>query len=239
MALFSRAVPAWTFVFLAAAPSLAQRWGFQSYGPDQGLTNLAVVGMMQDQQGFIWASTIGGVFRYDGDRFEKVPFRPPGPAVNTLHVSADGQIWAGATAGLFRWTGTIFEMIPGTEKWAFRLSGSLTSDGTTLYSATADMIRGLRLGAKDASGSWLVSSRPSWSLAVTSSGTLWYSCGPDLCSHGRAGDRVWGARQGLGPGRWHGIVEDRHGAVWVRSQSGQVAKLEKQVCSPAMTRFCS
>ncbi len=42
---------------------------FKTYGPDQGLKNLATLCMAQDDEGYIWVGTEGGLFRYDGQRF--------------------------------------------------------------------------------------------------------------------------------------------------------------------------
>src|ERR1035438_8990855 len=100
---------------LCPLPGQAQHWSFQMYGTDQGLTNRNILALHQDRQGFLWVSTEGGLFRYDGDRFRDFEPRLPGQAasVRCLHTSADGQLWAGSTAGLFRWSGERFEAVPG------------------------------------------------------------------------------------------------------------------------------
>src|SRR5208283_2264364 len=98
-------------------PGEAQHWSFQMYGTDQGLTNPTILGLRQDSQGFLWASTEGGLFRYDGDRFR--PFSSNAAAMkgnsNAMHSSADGQFWTGSSAGLFRWTAGAFAAVPGFE----------------------------------------------------------------------------------------------------------------------------
>src|SRR5580700_7763708 len=58
---------------LCVLPAQAQHSTFQMYGSDLGLTNPTILALHQDQQGFLWVSTEGGLFRYDGDRFQ--PFR--------------------------------------------------------------------------------------------------------------------------------------------------------------------
>ncbi len=56
---------------VSALPSRAQGvYRFKSYGPDQGLTNLATTCLAQDEEGYIWVGTEGGLFRYDGQRFK-------------------------------------------------------------------------------------------------------------------------------------------------------------------------
>ncbi len=54
-----------------ALPARAQGvYRFKTYGPEQGLTNLATTCMTQDDEGYIWVGTEGGLFRYDGQRFK-------------------------------------------------------------------------------------------------------------------------------------------------------------------------
>ena len=105
------------WLLLCAVPAQAQHWSFQTYGPELGLTNPTILALQQDRRGFLWVSTEGGLFRYDGDRFQ--PFQAETPArkgnIVSMHTSADGQFWIGSTAGLFRWSGDGFQAIPGFE----------------------------------------------------------------------------------------------------------------------------
>ena len=66
-----RGLHAALFLLCLAVPSHAQGvYRFKSYGPEQGLTNLATTSMTQDDEGYIWVGTEGGLFRYDGQRFK-------------------------------------------------------------------------------------------------------------------------------------------------------------------------
>ena len=62
------------FIFCMAVPAIpltAQGvFRFKTYGSEQGLTNLATTCMTQDDEGYIWVGTEGGLFRYDGQRFK-------------------------------------------------------------------------------------------------------------------------------------------------------------------------
>ena len=59
------------FSLCLAIPSWGQGvYRFKTYGPEQGLTNLATTCMTQDDEGYIWVGTEGGLFRYDGQRFK-------------------------------------------------------------------------------------------------------------------------------------------------------------------------
>ena len=56
---------------IQAIPLRAQGvYRFKTYGPDQGLTNLATTSLAQDDEGYLWVGTEGGLFRYDGQRFK-------------------------------------------------------------------------------------------------------------------------------------------------------------------------
>lgn len=54
-----------------ALPVLAQQDSFRYYGTDEGLTSVAVKVLFQDRTGFLWVGTENGLFRYDGQRFQR------------------------------------------------------------------------------------------------------------------------------------------------------------------------
>lgn len=49
--------------------SRAQQINIRNYGIEDGLVNNDILNIYQDQQGFIWLCTRGGLSRYDGTRF--------------------------------------------------------------------------------------------------------------------------------------------------------------------------
>src|ERR1700722_18625823 len=102
---------------LAALPAYAQHWSFQTYGPDVGLANPTILGLHQDREGYLWASTESGIFRYDGDRFRPFPVKSGAKNGQTysMHSSLDGQLWVGSSAGLFRFSGDRFVAVAGFE----------------------------------------------------------------------------------------------------------------------------
>ena len=69
---------------------------FKSYGPDQGLKNLATTCMAQDDDGYLWVGTEGGLFRYDGQRF-----RGFGVAEGLPDLMVNGITPLSLSAGLF------------------------------------------------------------------------------------------------------------------------------------------
>ena len=132
---------------LCPLPAEAQHWSFQMYGADQGLTNPTILALHQDRQGFLWASTEGGLFRYDGDLFR--PFAANSAVKrrnsNSLHSSADGQFWTGSSAGVFRFAGDAFVAVPGFEGVELESGQAIGSDATNLYVASPSGLRSMSL----------------------------------------------------------------------------------------------
>jgi ligand-binding sensor domain-containing protein len=74
------------FLLLTTGVLFAQEYSFRTFGNAEGLGNLAVRQIYQDQVGFIWVSTEDGIYRYDGERFEAF-----GPAQGIPATS--GELW--------------------------------------------------------------------------------------------------------------------------------------------------
>jgi diguanylate cyclase (GGDEF)-like protein len=97
-----------------AIPSSAQGvYRFKSYGPDQGLTNVATTCMTQDDQGYLWVGTEGGLFRYDGQRFKNFGIAE---GLSDLGVSdvqpLPGGLFVLTQSGPFRFDGRHFHPWP-------------------------------------------------------------------------------------------------------------------------------
>jgi len=187
------------------------------YGADQGLTNPTILALHQDRQGFLWVSTEGGLFRYDGDRFQ--PFAAKSAAKhgnsNSMHSSADGQFWTGSNGGLFRWTGDAFTTVPGFEDVELMTGQAIGSDATNLYVAALSGLHSMPL--KGHGQPRLVSPKQSYSVFVTSDRTVWFGCGLVLCSLEGGREQEWAGDRGVTAGPWRTIVEDSAGRLWIRS----------------------
>ena len=73
------------------------------WGPRQGLANPSVTAITQSTDGYLWVATRGGLYRFDGRRFERFN-RANVPAFVGNHVSSlaatdDGAVWAAVQAG--------------------------------------------------------------------------------------------------------------------------------------------
>jgi ligand-binding sensor domain-containing protein/DNA-binding CsgD family transcriptional regulator len=84
----------WQFIFLILCSSHVQLWSqsppVELIGIEQGLSQGFVTCMLQDQEGFIWAGTMNGLNRYDGQRM-KVFVSDPHDSLS-LSSSAIGAI---------------------------------------------------------------------------------------------------------------------------------------------------
>lgn len=77
----------------------AGKW--KQIGPAQGLPGRYIPVLLLDRHGTLWVGTFSGLYRFGGDRFERVP-HPPAltQSITALMEDRAGRIWAGAQGGL-------------------------------------------------------------------------------------------------------------------------------------------
>ena len=124
---------AWAALLFLAFPAAtvgAQEYSFRYLGIADGLNDLAVRNIYQDQRGFVWANTENGIYRYDGDRFEFFGAAQGVPLA--LDVSfgdaPDGSLLVGAEFGLYRLSGNRFSQVAGNFKSVSHTQG-IEADG--------------------------------------------------------------------------------------------------------------
>jgi signal transduction histidine kinase/ligand-binding sensor domain-containing protein len=96
-------VVAW--LVLGAPVAAADRIGhlaFRGYGSDDGVALDLTVGL-QDHEGFIWAASPSGLFRYDGIRFQRFGATEglPSTFVTDMAIGPDGRLWGATSRGVF------------------------------------------------------------------------------------------------------------------------------------------
>ena len=208
-----------------AMPAKAQRYSFRYYVTEDGLTNLAVKVLFQDRTGFLWLGTEGGVFRFDGQRFQHYgPDQglPRGIALS-LGEAPDGSLLVGYREGLYRQKGERFERValPGAGG-VDSYSGILFDGQSRTFISTE---AGLVVATKAAPGTGLalrLMSAPAGAGGAAAygiflePGATWYGCGVGLCRI--AGEKVtaFGKAEGLPKGNWMSIRRDGSGALWVQ-----------------------
>lgn len=95
------------FTVLTICRGTAQPYYFTHYQVEDGLSNNAVICMMQDHLGFMWFGTRDGLNRFDGLSY-KIFRNDPGNknsigsnAIMCLSEDSDKKIWVGTEKGLF------------------------------------------------------------------------------------------------------------------------------------------
>src|ERR1041384_975637 len=88
---------------------------FRHYTSDDGLSALDLVVGVQDREGFIWAASPNGLFRYDGVRFQRFSVEDglPSTLVTDMAVAPDGGLWGASSRGLFYRRGGHFVAVGG------------------------------------------------------------------------------------------------------------------------------
>jgi signal transduction histidine kinase/ligand-binding sensor domain-containing protein/ActR/RegA family two-component response regulator len=206
-----------------ASPVEAQKYSFRFYGAEDGLTNGAVKVLFQDRTGFLWAGTENGVFRYDGQRFERygVAEGLPHDVALSLGETPDGHLLAGYRSGLYQQAGNRFEVV------------SLDGARIDSYSAIQfDRVRrtfiatdrGLAVATQAPGASRLAfrllpqpagANGPAAHGVFLEGADVWFGCGTRVCRLTGDHATVYGDADGVPAGQWMSIRRDGSGDLWV------------------------
>lgn len=110
---------------------------------DNGLPQNEVTAIIQDQKGFIWFGTRGGLARYDGASMKVFQCEPgtvnslSNNSIETLFEASDGKIWIGTKAGGLNSFDPLSEKV---EQFQFKVQDqySLSGDGVVAVAETQD-----------------------------------------------------------------------------------------------------
>lgn len=79
---------------LLAIAARAQTLHFHQLTVKDGLTHNSIIALAQDAKGDIWVATHGGLLKYDGREFHKLPFEElPDKRVDRINQAPDGTMW--------------------------------------------------------------------------------------------------------------------------------------------------
>ncbi|RMG57403.1 MAG: hypothetical protein D6722_24975, partial [Bacteroidetes bacterium] len=181
-----------------AAPSLS----FARYGVEDGLSQVSVNALLQDNQGFLWVGTNQGLNRYDGYTFRQYrqdgQHGPSHDHIQALHQDQAGLIWVG------------------------------TANGLSCYDPRRDAWHHFRYAAADSSG---LVHYDVYSLFEDRQQRLWIGTGVGFCQLIRAGSdpanwtfQQWKPQAGpeshMGPGvSVHAFAQDSLGDLWLAMTS--------------------
>ncbi len=90
-------------VLACAATAPTDDWSLRSWHLEEGLLENTVTGVAQSPEGYLWVTTLNGLARFDGVRFQRV-FLPPsapgeGQPVRTLLFARDRRLWVALDGG--------------------------------------------------------------------------------------------------------------------------------------------
>jgi len=208
-----------------AITAVAQEYSFRFYGSAEGLRNLVVLSLAQDNAGYIWAGTEAGLYRYDGTRFRLIGQEeglPCSTEVHGLFVAPDGALWANTCSGIFRFDGHRFLAVEGihglfrgTQVMAAGQGGAvLITTLTGIYEATPGADGLFHTGSYPLPLG--LAGKPTHGI-VRQGDHLWFGCGQELCMEQAGQISVLGSQQGLPDDAWDGIQISPDGTVWARS----------------------
>jgi signal transduction histidine kinase/ligand-binding sensor domain-containing protein/CheY-like chemotaxis protein len=209
-----------------AGGCFAQQLSFRHYGAAEGLQNLSILSLAQDGEGFVWAGSEGGLYRYDGTRFrlmDSAEGLPCTAEVQALHVSSDGSLWANTCSKLFRFDGRHFQVVNGVSDMLNRAQAM--ADGPHGHLVVATTAGLLEVVPDSANRSWMAQpylARPGLAgkraQGILRNGSqLWFGCENRLCVEESGHIEELGEEAGLPADSWDSIGVTPDGTVWVRS----------------------
>ncbi|HEV8267309.1 MAG TPA: two-component regulator propeller domain-containing protein, partial [Thermoanaerobaculia bacterium] len=92
------------FLSLAGFQASAQVYPFRRFGPVDGLPHSFAYTVTQDDRGYLWIGTFGGLARYDGERFLTISTKDglPGDDVRAILQDRQGRLFVAADRGVAR-----------------------------------------------------------------------------------------------------------------------------------------
>jgi ligand-binding sensor domain-containing protein len=212
---------------LVVTPGAAQTYRFRVYGTDDGLGNLALTCLAQDAEGYLWAGSLNGLYRYNGNKFERRG-ASPGLVDNrivSLIATPEGALWVGAESSVALWRFGQFHPVHfdqdinltspsslaveprkgtvwvATTKGIYRIENDSTQPENLRTTFDEHFPRGYYNG---------IAFGPDGSIWATTSETVF------RWNNGKLYD---GSNLGIPKESWEGIEADGHGKIWVRSLS--------------------
>lgn len=210
----------------------AQQFSFRPYTPAEGLTNLAVGHLALGANSDLWVGTDGGLFRYDGTSFEPFDMTSglPPDQVGGVQTDSSGGVWVNLVRGLYNRPPGANRFVAvrtaeGPVRADFRTPVAFLGPDRVLVLVTGQIVELQRQHDGWRSQPYLSSSQSATlahlgkvrRLLLASDGTLWLSCGRQICSVSNGVVRVWGDADGVLQDDWETYLEDPQGQLWVRS----------------------
>lgn len=220
-------------LLLSASTGLlqAQEYSLRWFGNAEGLGTLDVRTIQQDHTGFLWVVTDNGLYRYDGDRFEKFGPQQGIPAEpGAIGEAPDGSLLVGGRSGLYRLSGSHFEKLSDVAA-TVSLAQAIQSDGHGVtYLGTEAGLMKMRANSRGGFAVERVPQAPGTSGAdvegiLVDGDTIWYGCAGKLCRLERQRIEVLGPEAGLPGTPITTVRKDGAGNLWIYARKQGVFEL--------------
>ncbi len=219
-------------------PPLPEQNAFELWQREQGLPQVSVLAIVQDDRGYLWLATEEGLVRFDGIRFTLFD-RDNTPAIGSSYVEAlvagrDGGVWIATRAGLNRFEDGRFTSLTSAD--------GLVDDGLqALYQDRGGQLWiGTAAGLSHLDGEALRNYTTAdglphdtvWAIHEDRQGRLWIGtegglsrfdpARPTAANEGGNRFTTYTTSQGLPHNHVQALYEDRQGRFWVGTLRGIV-----------------
>ena len=196
----------------------ASSWLALTWQTDEGLPDNNVTGLAQATDGHLWVATLGGLMRFDGERFEEFSTihlpKVPNRVVRTMYQDRHRRLWLVMDRGaVIRVDETSARVFDTTDGFADARVTSVAEDndqgvwfvcGNQICRIRQDKVE--RFGAKEG----MPAGGIIW-LATDGQGQLWFACGSQVGVF-RAGR--WQTLVTVASGPVH-LAAARSGGMWI------------------------
>ena len=120
------------FVLFISLSTHAQHYNFISYSIEDGLVQSQIRAISQDNDGYIWIGTLGGLSKFDGINFENFSTNDGllNNQINAIYNDSKGNIWLGTQGGVSVFNGTTFKNYQFKEELNQNFVLSISEDKT-------------------------------------------------------------------------------------------------------------
>ena len=116
----------------------AQQYNFINYSVEEGLAQSQVPDMVQDEGGYLWVATRGGLSRFDGKKFTNFSKNQGliSNQLSDLYIDQNNQLWVGAEGGISFFQNNNFQSFNFREEFSKYQVNEMLYQNDTLYIAT-------------------------------------------------------------------------------------------------------
>lgn len=121
----------WTVVAVLFSFNLySQQYNFINYSIEDGLAQSQVRAICQDNSGYLWIGTLGGLSKFDGTNFENYSTSNGllDNQINSIFSDCKGNLWFGVNGGVSMYNGYEFENFKFKEELSENSVLSITED---------------------------------------------------------------------------------------------------------------